>query len=106
MRGDGLLAQAGDSTGMYLIAGAVIGLVLLVILAVVARYFSLWIQCKASGAGIGLRNTQERLRQLYGDDQSFTLQNADGGGALATVTLPYHTGADLTVAAVNPGSTP
>ena len=60
----------------------------------------------ASGAGIGLRNTQERLRQLYGDDQSFTLQNADGGGALATVTLPYHTGADLTVAAVNPGSTP
>ena len=54
MRGDGLLAQAGDSTGIYLIAGAVIGLVLLVILAVVARYFSLWIQCKASGAGIGL----------------------------------------------------
>lgn len=59
----------------------------------------------ASSAGLGLRNTRERLEQLYGDDQTFTLQNAAGGGALATITLPFHTAADLTVASVQRGST-
>src|ERR1051325_8524091 len=29
--------------------------------------------------GIGLRNTRERLRQLYGDDQAFSLRPADDG---------------------------
>ena len=58
------------------------------------------------GDGIGVRNTRERLQQLYGDDHSFTLRNADGGGAIATVSLPFHTGADLTLASVIDGSTP
>jgi uncharacterized protein YqfA (UPF0365 family) len=53
MAGGWLLAQAG-STGLYLVVGGAVGLFLLIILAVVARYFSLWIQCFASGAGIGL----------------------------------------------------
>ncbi|MBK8058018.1 MAG: histidine kinase [Gemmatimonadetes bacterium] len=60
----------------------------------------------AEGDGIGVRNTRERLQQLYGDDHSFTLRNADGGGAIATVSLPFHTGADLTLASVIDGSTP
>jgi signal transduction histidine kinase len=48
-----------------------------------------------SEEGIGLRNTRERLAQLYGDDHTFVLRPADGGGAIAEVTLPYHTRADL-----------
>jgi signal transduction histidine kinase len=38
--------------------------------------------------GIGTSNTRLRLQQLYGSNQSFTLENATGGGLLATVKLP------------------
>lgn len=39
--------------------------------------------------GVGLRNTRERLKQLYGDAQSFTLSNAPEGGAVAEIRLPF-----------------
>jgi two-component system LytT family sensor kinase len=39
--------------------------------------------------GIGLRNVRARLEHLYGAEQSLTLMEAPGGGALVTVTLPY-----------------
>jgi two-component system, LytTR family, sensor kinase len=39
--------------------------------------------------GIGLANTRERLRQLYGDTASLTLDNDPQGGAVATLILPY-----------------
>ena len=39
--------------------------------------------------GIGLTNTRERLRQLYGEAASLTLENAEPRGAVATMTLPY-----------------
>jgi signal transduction histidine kinase len=45
----------------------------------------------AAGGGIGLRNTAARLRELYGEDQRLALETAAGGGARATVELPYHT---------------
>lgn len=38
--------------------------------------------------GIGLSNTEERLRQLYGDRQSLEL-SAARGGVLAVITLPW-----------------
>jgi two-component system LytT family sensor kinase len=38
---------------------------------------------------VGLRNTRERVERLYGTEGEFTLANAPGGGALATVRLPY-----------------
>ncbi|HEU0300792.1 MAG TPA: histidine kinase, partial [Longimicrobium sp.] len=38
--------------------------------------------------GIGLGNTRERLRHLYGDRHRFELSGGAGGGALATVTVP------------------
>jgi len=41
--------------------------------------------------GVGLSNTRARLEQLYGPDASLDLRNADGGGALAAVRLPFHT---------------
>jgi len=39
--------------------------------------------------GTGLRVTRERLRELYGEDQSLTLEPRSGGGAIARVSLPY-----------------
>jgi two-component system LytT family sensor kinase len=39
--------------------------------------------------GIGLHNTKARLEQLHGSAQTMTLREASGGGALATITLPY-----------------
>ncbi len=44
--------------------------------------------------GVGLRNTESRLEQLYGDKASFTLAAAPGGGAVAEVRVPYHTSTD------------
>jgi two-component system LytT family sensor kinase len=41
--------------------------------------------------GIGLENTEARLRQMYGQDQRLSLQAADTGGAVAEVDIPYRT---------------
>lgn len=38
--------------------------------------------------GIGTSNTRLRLQQLYGDRQTFKLENAPAGGLLATIALP------------------
>lgn len=38
--------------------------------------------------GIGLANTRERLRELYGDRHTFTLANADGGGLEVRLVIP------------------
>ncbi|MBL8298865.1 MAG: histidine kinase [Rhodanobacteraceae bacterium] len=42
--------------------------------------------------GIGLRNTRERLRSLYGDAAHFSLTAVDGG-VLATIELPWQAAA-------------
>jgi two-component system sensor histidine kinase AlgZ len=41
-----------------------------------------------NGNGIGLRNTAERLKTLYGDDHHFTLQWPDAGGCQVIIELP------------------
>jgi len=41
--------------------------------------------------GVGLANTRERLRHLYGDKATFSLTAANGDGTHATITLPWHT---------------
>ena len=43
------------------------------------------------GAGIGLRNTAERLSALYGTDHGFSLRWPAGGGCEAAVDLPFRT---------------
>jgi LytS/YehU family sensor histidine kinase len=47
------------------------------------------------GAGIGLRNTRERLEQIYGDDYSLELDRLQNGGTIVRIRIPYHTSADL-----------
>jgi two-component system, LytTR family, sensor kinase len=42
-----------------------------------------------SAGGVGLRNTRARLEHLYGE-AGVTLTANGAGGALATVTMPYH----------------
>jgi two-component system LytT family sensor kinase len=39
--------------------------------------------------GIGLANTRRRLAQLYGPGQLFRVGNADGGGFVASVVIPF-----------------
>ena len=51
--------------------------------------------------GVGLRNTRARLAQLYGPEHTLVIARADGGGVMATVTLPYHTRADFHASAVD-----
>jgi sensor histidine kinase YesM len=41
-------------------------------------------------AGVGLANTRARLAALYGDRASLEIGNAEGGGVLVTIRLPYH----------------
>jgi signal transduction histidine kinase len=40
--------------------------------------------------GIGLSNTRSRLAQLYGARQSFGIENADGGGVVVRLKIPFH----------------
>lgn len=47
------------------------------------------------GSGVGLGNTRRRLERLYGEAQHLTIENANGGGALATVELPVEFPLDL-----------
>ena len=45
---------------------------------------------KPSGRGIGLTNTRERLRQLYGDEAKLTLETPEAGGLTVRLRIPYH----------------
>jgi signal transduction histidine kinase len=39
-------------------------------------------------SGVGLRNTRDRLAQLYGGEQSFGISNRDGGGVRVRIEIP------------------
>ena len=53
----------------------------------------------AGTGGMGLQLTRDRLAELYGAEQRLELSPAPDGGAVSRVTLPFHTAADLRVAA-------
>ena len=42
-----------------------------------------------AGGGVGLTNTRERLAQLYGERQRFTLSEREGGGVEAAFVIPF-----------------
>ncbi|MBD0320382.1 MAG: histidine kinase [Gemmatimonadetes bacterium] len=44
---------------------------------------------RAEGTGTGLANVRQRLRQLYGERQSFELAPAPRGGATASIRIPF-----------------
>ena len=47
---------------------------------------------RGNGGGLGIANTRARLLELYGPSHRFELTNApdsEGGGALATIEIPY-----------------
>jgi sensor histidine kinase YesM len=48
----------------------------------------------AHAEGLGLRNTRQRLQQLYGLQYSATLRELDRGGVCAEIALPYHARVD------------
>ena len=45
----------------------------------------------ADSSGVGIRNLQARLEQLYGGAARFTLRPADDGGTVAELRVPFHT---------------
>jgi two-component system, LytTR family, sensor kinase len=47
------------------------------------------LQSHAPSKGIGLANTAERLRTLYGDDQQFSLRSPESGGYEVTIEIPF-----------------
>ena len=48
-----------------------------------------FLQNGESSKGIGLSNTAERLRTLYGDDQRFSMRSSEAGGYEVTIELPF-----------------
>lgn len=45
----------------------------------------------SSSEGIGIRNTEERLRKLYGGAERLRRSEPDGGGAQVEIRVPFHT---------------
>jgi two-component system LytT family sensor kinase len=49
-------------------------------------------KANGQGCGVGLKNTRERLKVLYGADQSVDVRNGREGGVQVTLSIPYETG--------------
>ena len=47
--------------------------------------------------GIGLANTRERLKHLYGTEHRFDLRNGAGGGVTVSLSIPFHANYDPTL---------
>lgn len=45
----------------------------------------------AKGTGVGLKNTRDRLVELYGDNQSFRLSKTEPTGLTANIRIPFET---------------
>ncbi|KFN51057.1 sensor histidine kinase [Arenimonas composti] len=82
-RGDRLELQVADNgTGPGVVAGLPAG-----------APGSDGVHTNGDGCGVGLSNTRERLRVLYGDAQSVTVAqgHGDDGGVRVTLSIPFET---------------
>jgi signal transduction histidine kinase len=43
-----------------------------------------------SNTGVGLANVRARLERLYGGEQEFKIENANGGGTVVTLIMPFN----------------
>ncbi len=43
----------------------------------------------SDGAGVGLKNTRARLREMYGNAQQFELKKTDRGGWIVEIAIPF-----------------
>jgi len=43
---------------------------------------------RRTGAGIGMKNVQERLEVLYGNQAQFTVVSSPGRGTLVSIEIP------------------
>ncbi len=59
------------------------------VLALTVQDDGLGVRAGGSRSGIGLENARQRLRQLYGDAQSLTVESPPGGGAVVSIRLPF-----------------
>jgi LytS/YehU family sensor histidine kinase len=60
----------------------------------------------AGGTGVGLSNTRDRLRALYGEAHGFTVEPVPAGGTRVTVTIPLREGGGGETIDENRGGTP
>jgi two-component system, LytTR family, sensor kinase len=58
-----------------------------------------------SGTGVGLGTTRERLRTLYGKDQSFEIHGISEGGAEVRVKIPFRVESQLSAGIFSGGTT-
>jgi two-component system, LytTR family, sensor kinase len=56
-----------------------------------------------NGGGVGIRNTRERLEQLYGEEGRLTVRDAEGAGVVSEIRLPYHTRRDMRAEQIGDG---
>ena len=54
--------------------------------------------------GVGLRNTKDRLRALYGENYKFEIRNAPDRGAIVEIQLPFRVAEEAPTAVPNPAS--
>ncbi|MGE0440552.1 MAG: sensor histidine kinase, partial [Gemmatimonadales bacterium] len=59
----------------------------------------------SGGSGIGLANTRARLETLYGGEASLDLTPRSGGGAVATIRMPFREGQIAVPSGSGPGAT-
>lgn len=45
-----------------------------------------------AGSGVGLKNTRERLAQLYGERGRLTIQDGEGAGTVVVIEVPVQNG--------------
>ena len=85
-----------DNGGSIAVSAAIIGRELELVVADDGPGLDLRNGRLPKGGGVGLANTRERLKELYGDTQSFRLGTTEPHGLTITIRLPLEYGTETT----------